>query len=149
MNKSELVEKLAERAKITKKRAEQVVNLIFEQMTEALQRGERIEIRGFGSFTNKSYDAYTGRNPRTGETIHVPAKKLPFFKVGKELKERVDYPPGTQRAPRSMTDGLAPGAALSDGAMHSAEHDDDDDDDDDEDLDSDDGDEGDNGEVSA
>ena len=97
MNKSELVEKLAERAKITKKRAEQVVNLVFEQMTEALQRGDRIEIRGFGSFTSKSYDAYTGRNPRTGETIHVPAKRLPFFKVGKELKERVDYPPGTQR----------------------------------------------------
>ncbi|MEL7368636.1 MAG: integration host factor subunit beta [Myxococcota bacterium] len=93
MNKSELVEKLAERAKITKKRAEQVVNLVFEQMTEALRRGERIEIRGFGSFTSKSYDAYTGRNPRTGETIHVPAKRLPFFKVGKELKERVDYPP--------------------------------------------------------
>ncbi len=98
MNKSELVEKLAERAKITKKRAEQVVNLVFEQMTEALKRGERIEIRGFGSFTSKSYEAYTGRNPRTGETIHVPAKRLPFFKVGKELKERVDYPPGA--APR-------------------------------------------------
>jgi integration host factor subunit beta len=98
MNKSELVEKLAERAKITKKRAEQVVNLVFDQMTQALKRGERIEIRGFGSFTSKSYDAYTGRNPRTGETIHVPAKRLPFFKVGKELKERVDYPPGM--APR-------------------------------------------------
>ncbi len=94
MNKSELVERLAERAKITKKRAEQVVNLVFEQMTEALQRGDRIEIRGFGSFTSKSYEAYTGRNPRTGETIHVPAKRLPFFKVGKELKERVDYPRG-------------------------------------------------------
>lgn len=94
MNKSELVEKLAERAKITKKRAEQVVNLVFDHMTDALKRGERIEIRGFGSFTSKSYNAYTGRNPRTGETIHVPAKRLPFFKVGKELKERVDYPPG-------------------------------------------------------
>ncbi len=96
MNKSELVEKLAERAKITKKRAEQVVNLVFDQMTQALKRGERIEIRGFGSFTSKSYDAYTGRNPRTGETIHVPAKRLPFFKVGKELKERVDYPPNAR-----------------------------------------------------
>jgi integration host factor subunit beta len=96
MNKSELVERLAERAKITKKRAEQVVNLVFDQMTQALKRGERIEIRGFGSFTSKSYDAYTGRNPRTGETIHVPAKRLPFFKVGKELKERVDYPPNAR-----------------------------------------------------
>lgn len=106
MNKSELVEKLAERAKITKKRAEQVVNLVFDQMSQALKRGERIEIRGFGSFTSKSYDAYTGRNPRTGETIHVPAKRLPFFKVGKELKERVDYPPGTApKLDRSATSG--------------------------------------------
>jgi len=90
MNKSELVEILAEKAKITRKRAEAVVNLIFDSMTDALVRGERIEIRGFGSFTTKHYGAYTGRNPRTGETIHVPPKKLPFFKVGKELKERVD-----------------------------------------------------------
>src|SRR5688572_11088756 len=111
MNKSELVEKLAERAKLTKKRAEQVVNLVFEQMTEALRRGDRIEIRGFGSFTSKAYDAYTGRNPRTGETIHVPAKRLPFFKVGKELKERVDYPPGASRP--SLKDR---GAAGRDGA---------------------------------
>jgi integration host factor subunit beta len=96
MNKSELVERLAERAKITKKRAEQVVNLVFDQMTHAMRRGERIEIRGFGSFTSKSYDAYTGRNPRTGETIHVSAKRLPIFKVGKELKERVDYASGAE-----------------------------------------------------
>ena len=97
MNKSELVERLGENAKITKKRAEQVVNLVFEMMSEALSVGDRIEIRGFGSFTCKSYDAYTGRNPRTGETIHVPSKRLPFFKVGKELKERVDYPSGSDR----------------------------------------------------
>jgi integration host factor subunit beta len=149
MNKSELVEKLAERAKITKKRAEQVVNLIFEQMTEALQRGERIEIRGFGSFTNKSYDAYTGRNPRTGETIHVPAKKLPFFKVGKELKERVDYPPGAVRSQRPMTtDGAIVSPLVADGAVQAnglpvGGHDDDDEDDDDLDSD-DDGDEDEN-----
>ncbi|MCC7387033.1 MAG: integration host factor subunit beta [Deltaproteobacteria bacterium] len=125
MNKSELVEKLAERAKITKKRAEQVVNLVFEQMTEALRRGDRIEIRGFGSFTSKAYDAYTGRNPRTGETIHVPAKRLPFFKVGKELKERVDYPPGAMRPglkERPRTDGVS-------GANGVGDDDDDDDDD--------------------
>ena len=64
---------------------------------------------GFGSFTSKSYDAYTGRNPRTGETIHVPAKRLPFFKVGKELKERVDYPPGQRpgnsELPNQKSDG--------------------------------------------
>lgn len=140
MNKSELVEKLAERAKITKKRAEQVVNLIFEQMTQALERGERIEIRGFGSFTNKSYDAYTGRNPRTGETIHVPAKKLPFFKVGKELKERVDYPQGAQRAARPAGGGPTPGPTEGNGAgapMSEDDHADDLHDDGDEDEDED------------
>lgn len=138
MNKSELVEKLAERAKITKKRAEQVVNLVFDQMMEALRRGERIEIRGFGSFTSKSYDAYTGRNPRTGETIHVPAKRLPFFKVGKELKERVDYPPPANGYGTHGTFGLQNGTSgviLSEGV---SSLDDDEDDDDDDELDHDD-----------
>ena len=90
MNKSELIDILAEQAKITRKRAEAVVNLIFDSMTDTLVKGERIEIRGFGSFTAKDYESYTGRNPRTGETIQVAPKRLPFFKVGKELKERVD-----------------------------------------------------------
>jgi integration host factor subunit beta len=91
MNKSELIEQLSERIpKLTKKRAESVVNLIFQSMSDALTRDERIEIRGFGSFQVKSYDAYKGRNPRTGEEIEVPSKKLPFFKVGKELKVLVD-----------------------------------------------------------
>jgi len=112
MNKSELVERLADRAKITKKRAEQVVNLVFDQMAQALKRGERIEIRGFGSFTSKSYDAYTGRNPRTGETIHVPAKRLPFFKVGKELKERVDYGTPSASSPSNGAAHYGAGADL-------------------------------------
>lgn len=90
MNKSELIETLAEKLKITKKKAEDVVNLIFDSMIEAMARGERIEIRGLGSFMVKEYGAYTGRNPRTGESIKVKPKRLPFFKVGKELKERVD-----------------------------------------------------------
>lgn len=90
MNKSELIEQLAARANVTKKKAELVVNLIFSSMNEALARGDRIEIRGFGSFVNKRYGAYSGRNPRTGEVIEVPEKFLPFFKVGKELRERVD-----------------------------------------------------------
>lgn len=123
MNKSELVEKLAERAKITKKRAEQVVNLVFDQMSQALKRGERIEIRGFGSFTSKSYDAYTGRNPRTGETIHVPAKRLPFFKVGKELKERVDYPPGGRPSGPSADNSDSGGSVQSSEGANSDEQD--------------------------
>ncbi|MFA4873972.1 MAG: HU family DNA-binding protein [bacterium] len=90
MNKSELIEAVAEKSKITKKTAEDVVNLIFDSMVAAIVRGDRIEIRGLGSFIVKDYGAYVGRNPRTGESIEVKPKKLPFFKVGKELKERVD-----------------------------------------------------------
>lgn len=89
MNKSELVEQLATQKDISNKRAEEIVNLIFASMTEALAEGDRIEIRGLGSFVIKDYGSYTGRNPKTGETITVRPKKLPFFKVGKELKERV------------------------------------------------------------
>lgn len=89
MNKSELVEQLAINKDIPNKRAEEVVNLIFSSMTEAMVNGDRIEIRGLGSFVIKDYDTYTGRNPKTGEPIKVSPKKLPFFKVGKELKEMV------------------------------------------------------------
>ncbi len=100
MNKSELIEIISEKSKIPKKRAEEVVNLVFDSMTSALAKGDRIEIRGFGSFVNRSYESYTGRNPRTGESIEVAPKKLPFFKVGKELKERVDAPPpGSSKPP--------------------------------------------------
>ena len=90
MTKSELIDALAERSNLTKARAELVVNCVFEAMTEALERGEGIEIRGFGSFTVRPYKPYSGRNPRTGEPVPVPAKRLPFFKVGKELKELVN-----------------------------------------------------------
>lgn len=90
MTKSELIEAIAARGELTKARAEQVVNCVFDAMTEALQRGEGIEIRGFGSFTVRPYKPYAGRNPRTGQPVPVPAKRLPFFKVGKELKELVN-----------------------------------------------------------
>ncbi|GAW66452.1 MULTISPECIES: HU family DNA-binding protein [Geobacteraceae] len=89
MNKSELIESLAAKKTLSFKKAEEVVNAVFASMTDALLSGDRIEIRGFGSFVVKEYDAYTGRNPKTGESISVKAKKLPFFKVGKELKEKV------------------------------------------------------------
>jgi integration host factor subunit beta len=92
MNKSELVEALAVKKGISFKKAEEVVNAIFETMTQALIRGDRIEIRGFGSFVVRDYKSYTGRNPKTGDLIQVKPKKLPFFKVGKELKERVAVP---------------------------------------------------------
>ena len=90
MNKSELVEALAARNGLTYKKSEEIVNIIFDSMTDTLTNGGRIEIRGFGSFVVKHYKPYMGRNPKTGETINVAEKRLPFFKVGKELKERVD-----------------------------------------------------------
>ncbi len=86
MTKSELIETVAQRANITKNRAESVVNCIFDAMVAALERHEGIEIRGFGSFTIREYRPYNGRNPRTGKTVSVAKKRLPFFKVGKGLK---------------------------------------------------------------
>ena len=90
MNKSDLVEALSKGEDLTKAKAEEVVDLVFGEMTNALVTGDRVEIRGLGSFKVKSYGKYTGRNPKTGKQIKVKPKKLPFFKCGKELKERVD-----------------------------------------------------------
>jgi integration host factor subunit beta len=90
MNKLELVEVLKEEAQITKNEAAAVVNLFFSEMSEALASDDRVEIRGLCSFYVKQYKAYTGRNPKTGEQVKIKPKKLPFFKCGKELKERVD-----------------------------------------------------------
>ena len=90
MTKSDLIATLAARSDITAGRAEQVVNTIFDAMSEALVDGEGIELRGFGSFSIREYKGYTGRNPRTGEQVKVSPKRLPFFKVGKELKEMIN-----------------------------------------------------------
>lgn len=90
MNKSELIEALAEEMNVPIREAASITNTIIDTMTEALAQGESIEIRGFGSFVVKEYGAYTGRNPKTGEKIQVAPKKLPFFKVGKDLREQVN-----------------------------------------------------------
>ncbi|MEA1971336.1 MAG: HU family DNA-binding protein [Thermodesulfobacteriota bacterium] len=90
MNKSELVGALSKRDGLTEKQAADVVSLIFKGFSDQLKNGGRIEIRGFGSFVVRDYGSYTGRNPKTGGTIQVDPKKLPFFKVGKELRERVN-----------------------------------------------------------
>jgi len=90
MNKSQLIEALAKAENLALKKAEEIVNTVFGDMETALIDGQRVEIRGFGSFKIKHYQGYKGRNPKTGEVINVAEKKLPFFKVGKELKERVD-----------------------------------------------------------
>ena len=98
MTKSDLIEHLSVTQKLPKGRAELLVNTLFDCMEQSLKRGERIEIRGFGSFEIRNYRAYEGRNPRTGTTVPVKPKRLPFFKVGKELKERVN---GAPEAPHS------------------------------------------------
>jgi len=90
MNKSQLIEALAQDANITLREAGPIADTILETMVEALATGDSIEIRGFGSFVIKEYDTYIGRNPKTGASIKVPPKKLPFFKVGKDLKEKVN-----------------------------------------------------------
>lgn len=97
MNKSELIEFVADKLGQPKKRIENTVNLIFDMMTDSLVNGGRIEIRGLGSFVTKNYLSYTGRNPRTGESISVRPKRLPAFKVGKELRERVNGGPLQRR----------------------------------------------------
>ncbi|MEN8134861.1 MAG: HU family DNA-binding protein [Thermodesulfobacteriota bacterium] len=90
MNKSQMIDALAQGMNIPLREASPITDTILETMIEALAAGDSIEIRGFGSFVVKEYESYTGRNPKTGVSINVPPKKLPFFKVGKELKENVN-----------------------------------------------------------
>ena len=90
MTKADLINLIAEKTNLQHKQSELVVNMVFEMMSEALKRDDRIEIRGFGSFVNRNYGSYQGRNPKTGQVVQVPPKRVPFFKVGKELKEMVD-----------------------------------------------------------
>jgi integration host factor subunit beta len=135
MTKSDLIDVLCETQKVPKGRAELLVHVIFDSMEASLKRGERIEIRGFGSFEIRNYRPYEGRNPRTGVAVSVRPKRLPFFKVGKELKERVNAGAaaaaaksaeraGAKRAPAppsisaSMSDGN--GADLEDGTPNAA-----------------------------
>jgi len=90
MTKADLIVAIADQLKLPAGRAELIVDRIFDGMVNALKQGEGIEIRGFGSFTIREYKAYEGRNPRTGETVQVKPKRMAFFRVGKELRERVN-----------------------------------------------------------
>lgn len=94
MNKSQLIEALAQEMNLPLRDASPITNTILDTMVDALAAGESIEIRGFGSFVVKEYESYVGRNPKTGESIQVPPKRLPFFKVGKELREKVNSSEG-------------------------------------------------------
>src|SRR5689334_6024537 len=112
MTKADLIDIVADRTKLPRGRAEVLVGQMFDSMVEALRRGEGIEIRGFGSFSIRSYREYQGRNPRTGEAVHVKPKRLAFFKVGKELRERVNNgrngSSGEAAAPAPAAAGPAP-----------------------------------------
>lgn len=90
MKKSDLIVQLSEKEQLSGKDAFDIVNLVFDGFTKALQKGDRIEIRGFGSFTVRDYSPYLGKNPKTGQRVQVGSKRLPYFKVGKELKDRVN-----------------------------------------------------------
>jgi integration host factor subunit beta len=97
MTKSELIDRLSHEMQLPKKRAEEAVNCIFDKLARSLSEGQRIEIRGFGSFSLKQHREYTGRNPKTGEEVPVSRKYSIHFKVGKQLREQVDsLPAGTQ-----------------------------------------------------
>ena len=116
MTKADLIAVIAEKLKFPWARTELVVDKIFEAMVDALKRGEGIEIRGFGSFTIREYKAYEGRNPRTGATVQVKPKRLAFFKVGKELRERVNAGRGrgtASAAPLSAANGAPSSASMS------------------------------------
>lgn len=91
MTKSELISRLSSKnPSLHQNDLEKVVNTLFDEITTALQRGDRVELRGFGAFSIREREARTGRNPRTGESVQVPAKRVPFFKTGKELREKVN-----------------------------------------------------------
>jgi integration host factor subunit beta len=92
MKKSELIDALRDETGLSKKKAKEVVELFFDEMSNALARGDRVEIRGFCSILLRNYKGHTGRNPKSGKPIKVLPKRLPYFKPGRELKERVDYP---------------------------------------------------------
>lgn len=90
MTKAELVDEVAQAVQLTKKQAETIVNIVFDSIVGSLRSGEKIELRGFGSFRLRSRKSRTGRNPKTGEKVDVPSKRIPYFKPGKELKELIN-----------------------------------------------------------
>ncbi len=91
MNKSELIHALAEQKNLKIDEATQIIEAFFDSIRDAIQAGDRVEVRGFGSFKVKDYEGYTGRNPKTGAVVLVNPKRLPFFRAGKELKEHINY----------------------------------------------------------
>ena len=114
MTKAALVEEVARVADLTKKHAEIIVDTVFRSIVDALHRGEKIELRGFGSFRLRRREPRKGRNPKTGDRVDVPSKRVPYFKPGKELKELINRE-AAQAAP-AAPDAYPSGAPLSDGS---------------------------------
>ena len=111
MTKSDLIRHVAEEKRISRGRAETLVNQVFDCIVDALRRNERVEVRGIGSFETRRYGAYAGRNPRTGVSVKVKPKRLPFFKAGKGLKDvinerlrRTQEMPAIEATPSSLAD---------------------------------------------
>ena len=111
MTKAALVEEVARVADLTKKHAEIIVDTVFRSIVDALHRGEKIELRGFGSFRLRQREPRKGRNPKTGDRVDVPSKRVPYFKPGKELKELIN-----REAAQAAPDAYPSGAPLSDGS---------------------------------
>jgi len=103
MTKAELVDEVARVVQLTKKQAEMIVNIVFDSIVDSLRSGQKIELRGFGSFRLRSRKSRTGRNPKTGEKVEVPSKKIPYFKPGKELKELINKALAEAEAAESRT----------------------------------------------
>ncbi|PYS81636.1 MAG: integration host factor subunit beta [Acidobacteria bacterium] len=112
MTKAELVEDVARAAELTKKDAERLVEIVFESIIETLNHGEKIELRGFGSFRVRERGARRGRNPKTGDPVDIPAKRVPYFKPGKELKELINEEPdaSASSSPSSPANDAGPAA---------------------------------------
>ena len=112
MTKAELVEDVARAAELTKKDAERLVEIVFESIIDTLNQGEKIELRGFGSFRVRERGARRGRNPKTGDPVDIPAKRVPYFKPGKELKELINEDaPASSSTPGKPDAPQAPGTA--------------------------------------
>ena len=101
MMKAELVDKVAATIQLPKHQTETVVNLFLQCITDALRAGDKVELRGFGSFRLRHRQPRAGRNPKTGDTVQIPAKQVPWFTVGKALRMLVDYPPAVPDQPRT------------------------------------------------
>lgn len=114
MTKADLVEDVARAAELTKKDAERLVEIVFESIIETLNRGEKIELRGFGSFRVRERGARRGRNPKTGDPVNIPAKRVPYFKPGKELKELINEEAGNDGTSSSSPSTESPDTATTD-----------------------------------